>query len=67
MDEFEYVFHTEGDIVDKEDCCIGVKVIRGKGERVESLVAEDGEGFHTVDACAGFGVDIVGGEAVGGV
>jgi hypothetical protein len=59
------IFHMEGNDVDKEGCCVGAKVIRSEGERVESLVAEDGEGFHTVDACADFGVDIVSGEVVG--
>jgi hypothetical protein len=55
VDEFEDVFHAEGDIVDKEDCCVGVKVLWGEGELMESIVAEGGEGFHTADAVAGFG------------
>lgn len=67
MDEFEDVFYIEGDVVNKEDCYIGVKVIRGEGERVESLVAEDGEGFYTVDTCAGFRVDIISSKVVGNV
>jgi hypothetical protein len=45
----------------------GVEVLRGEGERVESFVAEDGEGFHTIDARAGFRVDIVGSEVIGDV
>ena len=67
VDELEDVFHAEGDVVDEEDRCVWVKVLWGGGERVESLVAEDGKGFDTVDARAGFRVDVVGGEVVGGV
>jgi len=45
----------------------GSKSSGGEGERVESLVAEDGEGFHTIDARAGFRVDVVGSEVIGDV
>jgi hypothetical protein len=67
VDELQHVFHAEGDILDEDDGGVGGEGFGGGVEGLERLVAEGGEGFDTVDAVAGLGVDVVGGGVVGNV
>lgn len=63
VDEFEDVFHAEGDVVDEDDG--GVEFGEGRGVVEDGLKREVAESGEPNDAVADLGVDVAGGEEVG--